>query len=85
VIAPALATLAGTMIWMGELGEGERWLQRAMRATQSGIERGIRLLLHLIAGMVQAGRGRHRRRLRNSALPGAYKRSWLASMHWQPR
>jgi LuxR family transcriptional regulator, maltose regulon positive regulatory protein len=58
VIAPALATLAGTMIWMGEFDEGERWLRRARHATQPASEPGIRLLLHLIAGMAHAGRGR---------------------------
>ena len=28
VIAPALVTLAGTLVWTGEFDEGERWLQR---------------------------------------------------------
>ncbi|MGW2161437.1 LuxR C-terminal-related transcriptional regulator [Nonomuraea sp. NPDC001699] len=59
VIAPALATLAGIMIWRGEFGEGEQWLDRALCATRSGSEPGLRLLLHLIAGMLHAGRGRH--------------------------
>jgi hypothetical protein len=31
VIAPALMTLAGTMVWLGEFDEGERWLQRTVR------------------------------------------------------
>src|SRR5207344_3402648 len=31
-IAPALITLAGTMVWTGEFDEARRWLQRTMRA-----------------------------------------------------
>ena len=32
VIAPALMTLAGTMVFLGEFDEGERWLRRTERA-----------------------------------------------------
>ena len=32
VIAPALITLAGAMIWTGDFDQGERWLQRAGQA-----------------------------------------------------
>ena len=70
VIAPALATLAGTMIWMGEFDDGEQWLDRARHATQSGSEPGIRLLLHLIEGMLQAARGRHRQALEEFTAAG---------------
>ncbi|HEX4658286.1 MAG TPA: AAA family ATPase, partial [Streptosporangiaceae bacterium] len=35
VIAPALMTLAGTMVLLGEFDEGERWLQRTERALQT--------------------------------------------------
>jgi LuxR family transcriptional regulator, maltose regulon positive regulatory protein len=59
IIAPALVTLASTMIWTGEFDEGERWLQRAARALQADTSPGIRQLLHLATGMLQAGRGRH--------------------------
>jgi LuxR family maltose regulon positive regulatory protein len=58
VIAPALMTLAGTMVWLGELDEGERWLRRAERALKSDTGPDIRLLLHQTAGMLHAGRGR---------------------------
>ena len=63
VIAPALVTLAGKMIWMGEFGEGERWLQRAARALETDDGPGIRLRLHLMTGMLQAGRGCHQEAL----------------------
>lgn len=63
VIVPALATLAGAKIWMGEFDDGERWLERASRAGRSGAEPGIRLLLHLLTGVLHAARGRGDRAL----------------------
>jgi LuxR family transcriptional regulator, maltose regulon positive regulatory protein len=59
VIAPALMTLAGTMVWLGEFDEGERWLQRTRQALQTDTGPDIRLLLHQTAGILHAGRGRH--------------------------
>ena len=59
VIAPAMVTLADTMIWRGEFDEGERWLQRAARALQADDGPGIRFRLHLMFGMLHIGRGRH--------------------------
>jgi LuxR family maltose regulon positive regulatory protein len=59
VIAPALITLAGTMVWTGEFDEGERWLQRAARALQTDTGPDIGLLMHVVSGMLQACRGRH--------------------------
>jgi LuxR family maltose regulon positive regulatory protein len=58
VIAPALMTLAGTMVWLGEFDEGERWLRRTEQALQTDAGPDIRLLLHQTAGMLHAGRGR---------------------------
>ncbi len=58
VIAPALMTLAGTMVFLGEFDEGERWLQRTERALQTDTGPDIRLLLHQTAGMLHASRGR---------------------------
>jgi LuxR family maltose regulon positive regulatory protein len=60
VIAPALMTLAGTMMFLGEFDEGERWLRRTERALQTDTGPDIRLLLHQTAGILHAGRGRHR-------------------------
>ncbi|HEX5303046.1 MAG TPA: hypothetical protein VFW50_39240, partial [Streptosporangiaceae bacterium] len=58
VIAPALMTLAGTMVLLGEFDEGERWLRRTERALQTDTGPDIRLLLHQTAGMLHAGCGR---------------------------
>jgi LuxR family maltose regulon positive regulatory protein len=46
------------MIYTGEFGEGERWLQRAARALEGDTGPGIRLLTHIVSGMLQVGRGR---------------------------
>jgi LuxR family maltose regulon positive regulatory protein len=59
VIAPALITLAATMVWTGAFEEGERWLQHTARAVQTDTGPDIRLLLHIVSGMLQACRGRH--------------------------
>ncbi|MFZ0754552.1 MAG: LuxR C-terminal-related transcriptional regulator, partial [Trebonia sp.] len=63
VIAPALMTLAGTMVWLGEFDEAARWLRRTERALQTDTGPDIRLLLHQTAGMLHAGRGRRREAL----------------------
>jgi LuxR family maltose regulon positive regulatory protein len=59
VIAPAQATLAGILVWTGEFDHGEQWLDRARRATRAGGEPGIRLLIHQIAALLSAARGRY--------------------------
>jgi LuxR family transcriptional regulator, maltose regulon positive regulatory protein len=59
VIAPALMTLAGTLVLLGEFDEGERWLRRTEQALQTDTGPDIRLLLHQTAGMLHAGRGRY--------------------------
>jgi LuxR family transcriptional regulator, maltose regulon positive regulatory protein len=63
IVAPALLTLAGTMVFLGEFDEGERWLRRTERALQTDTGPDIRLLLHQTAGMLRAGRGRYREAL----------------------
>ena len=64
MIAPALMTLAGTMVWLGEFDEAERWLRRTERALQTDTGPDVRLLLHQTAGILHAGRGRHHEALR---------------------
>jgi LuxR family transcriptional regulator, maltose regulon positive regulatory protein len=63
VIAPALITMAATLVWTGEFDQGERWLQRARQARQADGGPDIRLLLHQTTGMLLACRGRHREAL----------------------
>jgi LuxR family transcriptional regulator, maltose regulon positive regulatory protein len=57
VIAPALMTMAGTMVWLGEFDEAERWLQRTVQALQTDTGPDISLLLHQTAGILHAARG----------------------------
>jgi LuxR family maltose regulon positive regulatory protein len=58
VIAPALVTLAGTMVWTGQFDEADRWLQRTAQALQADTGPGIRQLLHITTGMLRACTGR---------------------------
>jgi len=78
VIAPALLTLAETTIWTGEFGEGERWLRRAAGALEADDAPGIRLRLHWVTGMLQAGRGRPQEALEEFRAAGRLQ-SQLAS------
>jgi LuxR family transcriptional regulator, maltose regulon positive regulatory protein len=63
-IAPALITLAANLVWTGDLDEGERWLQRTERALHTDTGPDTRLLLHIVSGMLQAGRRRRHEALR---------------------
>jgi LuxR family transcriptional regulator, maltose regulon positive regulatory protein len=60
VVAPALVTLASTMVWTGELDAAERWLQRTVQALQADTGPDIRLLLHVTTGILRVCRGRRR-------------------------
>jgi LuxR family maltose regulon positive regulatory protein len=80
IVAPALVTLAGTMVWTGEFDEGERWLQRAAQALQADTGPDIRLLLHLTAGILHACRGRHREALEEFSA-AEHLRSQLEGSH----
>jgi LuxR family maltose regulon positive regulatory protein len=80
VIAPALVTLAGVLVWTGEFDHGQRWLDRARDATQSGGEPGIRLLLHLVAGNLHVARGRDELALAEFVTAGQVQ-AGMASAH----
>jgi LuxR family transcriptional regulator, maltose regulon positive regulatory protein len=78
--APALVTLADTMVWTGYFDEAERWLQRTTRALQADTGADIRLLVHRVSGMLQAGGGRHRQALQEFSA-AEYLGSQLAGSH----
>jgi LuxR family transcriptional regulator, maltose regulon positive regulatory protein len=80
IVAPALVTLAANLAWTGEFDEGDRWLQRTTRALQTDSGPGIRLLVHLASGMLQAGRGRHHEAL-GEFTAAEQLRSQLAGSH----
>jgi LuxR family transcriptional regulator, maltose regulon positive regulatory protein len=79
-IAPALITLASSLVWTGEFDEAERWLERSMRALQTDTGPDIRHLLHLAAGRLNAGQGRHREAL-EEIVAAENLRSQLAGSH----
>jgi LuxR family maltose regulon positive regulatory protein len=57
-VAPALITLASTMVWTGEFDEGERWLQRTTQVLQTDTGPDIGLLVAIVNGMLLAARDR---------------------------
>jgi LuxR family maltose regulon positive regulatory protein len=78
--APALITLASTMVWTGELDAAERWLQRAIRALQADTGADIRLLVHIVSGMLQACCGLHHEAMQEFSA-AEQLRSRLADSH----
>jgi LuxR family transcriptional regulator, maltose regulon positive regulatory protein len=80
VVASALITLASTMVWTGDYDRGERWLQRTARAVQTDTGPGIRLLVHVVSGMLQACRGRHQEALEEFSA-AEHLRSQLEGSH----
>ncbi|HEY1970311.1 MAG TPA: LuxR C-terminal-related transcriptional regulator, partial [Pseudonocardia sp.] len=59
VIAPALVTLASTLVWTGDFGQARRWLQHTARVVAADTGPDIRLLVHIVSGMLHACLGRH--------------------------
>jgi LuxR family maltose regulon positive regulatory protein len=80
IVAPALVTLAANLVWTGEFDEGERWLQRTAQALQTDTGPGIRLLVQIASGMLQAGRGRHHEALEEFTA-AEHLQSQLAGSH----
>jgi LuxR family transcriptional regulator, maltose regulon positive regulatory protein len=58
VVAIAYPTLAGSLIWQGELEEAERWLMEGEYALRSEIEPATGMLFHLVRGFLEIARGR---------------------------
>jgi LuxR family maltose regulon positive regulatory protein len=80
IVAPALITLAANVTWTGEFDEGERWLQLTVRALQTDTGPDIRLLVHIVSGMLQACCGRHDKALEEFSAAERL-RSQLAGSH----
>jgi LuxR family maltose regulon positive regulatory protein len=58
VISPALSTMAGTAVWLGEFDEAERWLERTAQALQTDRGPIMLLVLHQATAILHACRGR---------------------------
>ena len=80
ILAPALGAVAGMAIWMGEFDEGERWLRRAWEVAEPQIDPAAAVLLHMVTGMLHAGRGQHQSALEEFAA-GAQAQSLLTGVH----
>ncbi len=80
VLAPALGAVACITIWMGEFEEGERWLRRGWEVAQPDIDPAAAVLLHMVTGMLHAGRREHQSAL--EALTAAEQaQSLLTGVH----
>jgi LuxR family maltose regulon positive regulatory protein len=80
VIAPALMTMAGTMVWLGEFDEGERWLRRTAVALQTDTGPDLSLLLHHTTAILHACRG-HRQQALEEFTAAERLGSRLAGSH----
>jgi LuxR family maltose regulon positive regulatory protein len=80
ILAPALGTVGGMAIWMGELDEGERWLRRAWEIAAPHVDPATAVLLHVATGMLHAGRGQHRSALEEFTA-AARAQSQLTGVH----
>src|SRR5260370_2132862 len=80
MLAAALGAVAWMALWMGELEEGERWLRRSWEVVQADIDPAAAVLLHMVTGMLHAGRGEHQSAL--EALTAAVQaQSLLTGVH----
>jgi len=92
ILAPALGAVAGTAIWTGDFDEGERWLDRARQVADPQFDPAAAVLVHMVTGMLHAGRGQHQSALEafaaaaraQSLLTGVYALAspiigWLAA------
>ena len=64
MIAPALVTLASTLVWTGEFDQAQRWLHRTVEVVESDTGPDITLLVHIVSGMLELCRFRYREALR---------------------
>jgi LuxR family transcriptional regulator, maltose regulon positive regulatory protein len=59
VTAPALVTIGGSMVCMGEFDEAGPLLDRALRAVDGAPDPAVKVHLHAAKGMLRAARGDH--------------------------
>jgi LuxR family maltose regulon positive regulatory protein len=57
VVAPALVTIGGNMVCMGEFDGARRWLERASTALDGGADPALAVHLHASNGMLHAAAG----------------------------
>jgi LuxR family maltose regulon positive regulatory protein len=80
VLAPAFGALASIAVWTGEFEQGERLLRHGWEVVQADTDPAAAVLLHMVTGMLHAGRGEHRSAL--EALTAAVQaQSLLTGVH----
>jgi LuxR family maltose regulon positive regulatory protein len=80
VLAPAFGALAVIALWMGEFDEGERWLRRGWEVIQADTDPAVAVQLHLVTGMLHAGRGEQQSAL-EALMAAVQAQSLLTGVH----
>jgi LuxR family maltose regulon positive regulatory protein len=80
VLAPAFGAVASIAVWMAEFEAGERWLRRGWDVVQAGIDPAVEVLLHMVTGMLHAGRGEQQSAL-EALTAGMQAQSLLSGVH----
>src|SRR3982075_1253635 len=80
ILAPALGSVGGIAVWMGEFDEAERWLRRAWEVAAPHIDPAAAVLLHVSTGMLHAARGQHQSALQEFAA-AVRAQSLLTGVH----
>ncbi len=80
ILTPALAAIAGSTIWMGEFDEAESWLRRAWEVAEPQVDPAAAVHLHMVMGMLHAGRGQRQSALEEFAA-AAHAHSPLTGVH----
>src|SRR5207302_1556582 len=80
ILAPALGSIGGIAVWMGEFDEAERWLRRAWEVAEPQIDPAAAVLLHASTGMLHAARGHHQSALQEFAA-AVRAQSLLTGVH----
>jgi LuxR family maltose regulon positive regulatory protein len=81
ILAPALGSIAGMAIWTGEFDEAERCLRRAWDIAETHVDPAPAVLLHMVTGMLHAGRGQHQSAL-DELASAAQAQSLLTGVHF---
>jgi LuxR family maltose regulon positive regulatory protein len=80
ILAPALWSLGGIAVWMGEFDEAERWLRRAWDVAEPHIDPAAAALLHASTGILRAARGQHQSAIQEFAA-AVRAQSLLTGVH----
>jgi LuxR family maltose regulon positive regulatory protein len=80
ILAPALGAVAGMAVWMGDFEEAEGWLRRAWEVVEPRVDPAVAVLLHVVTGMLHAGRRQHRSAL-DELKAAALAQSLLTGVH----